>query len=114
MLTCYIIDDEPHAIKSLTAYVEKTPLLQILGSSQDPQEALAHFQHTNQYADITFLDIEMPQISGLQLSTMLKEKTTIVFTTAHPGFAVNAFELGIGDYLLKPFSYERFLNVSTK
>ncbi|MGZ5221246.1 MAG: LytR/AlgR family response regulator transcription factor, partial [Chitinophagaceae bacterium] len=109
MLTCYIIDDEPHAIRSLQAYIDKTPLLQLSGYNEDPLAALAHFQQTNEYADITFLDIDMSGISGIELSSILKGKTAIVFTTAHPDFAIEAFELEISDYLLKPFSYERFI-----
>lgn len=108
MLTCYIIDDELHSIKSLSAYVSKTPLLHLIGHSENPFEALSHFQkHT--YPDITFLDVEMPEISGIEVSTILKGKTAIVLTTAHPNFAIEAFELDISDYLLKPFSYQRFI-----
>lgn len=109
MLTCYIIDDELHAIKSLLAYIDKTPLLQVIGYNENPLEALSYFQDTGVYADIIFLDIDMPQISGIEVSTILKGKTIIVFTTAHPNFAIEAFELEINDYLLKPFSYERFI-----
>ena len=114
MLTCYIIDDEPHAIKSLRAYVEKTPALQLLGSNENPLAALADFQESNTYPDITFLDIDMPQISGLELSGILNGHTAVVFTTAHPGFALEAFELNISDYLLKPIAYPRFLKCIQK
>lgn len=109
MLTCYVIDDEPHAIRSLLAYIEKTPLLQVTGTNENPLAALSHFQETNEYPDITFLDIDMSGISGIELSSILKGKTAIVFTTAHPDFAIEAFEMEISDYLLKPFSYERFV-----
>lgn len=114
MLSTYIIDDEPHAIKSLLSYIEKTPSLQLMGYNEDPLAALTHFQETGVYPDITFLDIDMPQITGIELSQLLKDKTTIVFTTAHPGFALDAFELGITDYLLKPISYQRFLKCVQK
>jgi two-component system LytT family response regulator len=109
MLTCYVIDDEAHAIKSLVSHIEKTPLLQLLGTSQDPLQALSQMEEKNQYPDITFLDIDMPQISGLELSSMLKDKTSVVFTTAHPHFAVDAFEMEASDYLLKPIAFHRFL-----
>ena len=109
MLTCYIIDDEQHAIKSMLVYIEKTSLLKVVGYHQNPLEALSHFQETNSYPDITFLDIDMPQMSGIELSTFLKGKTAIVFTTAHPNFAIDAFEMDISDYLLKPVSFQRFL-----
>jgi DNA-binding LytR/AlgR family response regulator len=114
MLTCYVIDDESHAIKSLVSYIRRTPLLQLTGTSEDPLQALAYFQEKNHYPDITFLDIEMPQLSGIELSAFLKDKTAIVFTTAHPNFAIDAFELDISDYLLKPFSFERFLKCVSK
>lgn len=114
MLSCYVIDDEPHAIKSLTAYINRTPALELLGSSEDPLEALSVLQKENKFPDITFLDIEMPQLSGLELGRLLKDKTAVVFTTAHPNFAVEAFELDISDYLLKPISFERFIKCITK
>lgn len=114
MLRCYVIDDESHAIKSLVAYIGRTPLLQLMGSSENPLDALALFQRTNDYPDITFLDIEMPQLSGIELGTLLKDKTAVVFTTAHPNFAIEAFEMDISDYLLKPISFERFLKCVNK
>jgi len=109
MKTCYIIDDESHAISNLQGYIEKTPGLELIGYNQNPLEALAGFQENDSYADITFLDIDMPQISGIEMSAMLQKKTTIVFTTAFPNFAIDAFDLDVSDFLLKPFSYERFL-----
>jgi len=114
MLTCYIIDDEPHAIKSLRSYIEKTPVLELAGSSENPLEAVRLFEQSGKYADITFLDIDMPQISGTELSMQLKSKTKIVFTTGYANFALEAFELNAYDYLLKPFSYDRFLKCVTK
>jgi DNA-binding LytR/AlgR family response regulator len=114
MLTCYVIDDEAHAIKSLVAYINRTPVLQLTGFSENPLDALSFFQQQKQYPDITFLDIEMPQVSGIELGKMLRDKTAVVFTTAHPDFAVGAFELDISDYLLKPFSFERFLKSVNK
>jgi DNA-binding LytR/AlgR family response regulator len=114
MLSCYIIDDELHAIKSLTAYIEKTPGLNLIGYHQNPLSALASFREKNEYADITFIDIDMPQLSGIELSALVKDKTAVVFTTADPAFALEAFELGIRDYLLKPFSFQRFLKCIEK
>lgn len=114
MLTCYVIDDEPHAIKSLVAYINRTPTLQLTGYSENPLDALLLFQEQNKYPDITFLDIEMPQLSGIEIGKMLKDKTAVVFTTAHPNFAVEAFELDISDYLLKPISFERFVKCVSK
>jgi len=114
MLTCYIIDDEMHAIRGLIAYLEKTPFLQLAGYNNDPLKALSYFTETGQYPDITFLDIDMPNLSGLELAALLKGKTAIVFTTAHTDFALTAFDLEIHDYLLKPFPYHRFLKCVEK
>jgi DNA-binding LytR/AlgR family response regulator len=114
MLNCYIIDDEEHAIKSLVAYIEKTAHLKLMGYSNNPLDALSLFQEKKIYPDITFLDIDMPQMSGIELSALLKDKTAIVFTTAHPNFAIDAFEMDIIDYLLKPISFQRFLKCIDK
>lgn len=114
MRTCYIIDDESHAISNLQDYIEKTPGLELMGYNQNPLEALAGFQENDIYPDITFLDIDMPQISGIELSPMLKGKTIVIFTTAFPNFAIDAFDLDVSDFLLKPFSYERFLKCINK
>lgn len=100
MRTCFIVDDEPHAINSLKSYVNKTPGLELTGFSENPLEALAYFQNNNVYADITFVDIDMPHLSGIELSAILKGKTEIVFTTAFPNFAPEAFEFEISGYLL--------------
>lgn len=113
-MTCFIIDDELHAINGLKSYVERTPFLELLGTSQEPLAALSHFQQTGVYPQITFLDVEMPELSGIELSGLLAGRTKVVLTTAHPGFAVAAFELAVSDYLLKPFSYQRFLKCVQK
>ncbi len=107
--TCYIIDDELHAIETLKAYIEKTPGLELIGSSTNPLEALALFRDTGKYADITFLDVDMPQLQGTEVAVLLGNNTHIIFTTAYQDYALNGFELGVSDFLLKPFPYERFL-----
>jgi DNA-binding LytR/AlgR family response regulator len=108
-MTCYVIDDEMHAIKSLMTLIEKTPEITCVGFQQNALQALKTLGQSASFPDITFLDIDMPEISGLDVSLQLTSKTRIVFTTAHPNFAVQAFELGIEDYLLKPISYQRFI-----
>lgn len=114
MLTCYVIDDELHAIKSLIAYIEKTSLLQLIGYQENPVEALSMFQNTGVFPDILFLDVDMPQLSGIELASIITGKTSIVLTTAHPNFALEAFEMEISDYLLKPISFARFLKCINK
>jgi DNA-binding LytR/AlgR family response regulator len=113
MITCYIIDDEAHAIQILTKYIEQTPGLELLGSSENPLEALQVFRETR-YADITFIDVDMPQLSGIDLSELLQNKTTVVFATAYDKYAIQAFEKGAFDYILKPISYDRFLKCINK
>lgn len=109
MFTCYVVDDEPHAIETLVSYIEKAPGLELLGSSTNPLEAL-DLINTSVHPDITFLDIDMPQLSGLDLAGLISDRTAVIFTTAFPNYALGAFEKNAVDYLLKPISFERFLN----
>nr|WP_295873279.1 LytTR family DNA-binding domain-containing protein [uncultured Chitinophaga sp.] len=113
MISCYIIDDELHAIQVLAKYIEQTPGLLLAGSSENPLEALQIFRE-NGHADITFVDIDMPQISGMELSELLQGETSIVFATAYDKYALQAFEKNAFDYILKPISYERFLKCINK
>jgi len=113
MISCYIIDDEPHAIQVLSRYIEQTPGLQLAGTSDNPLKSLQVFRE-NGYADITFIDIDMPQLSGLDLSELLYNQTAIVFATAYDKYALQAFEKNAFDYILKPISYERFLKCINK
>lgn len=108
MISCYIIDDESEAIGLLREYIEKTPGLELAGSSQNPVTAMDEI--TGPLApDITFMDIDMRQLSGLELAGLVNLYTTVVFTTGFPEFALQAFEKEAFDYLLKPINYERFL-----
>lgn len=113
MLSCYVIDDEPHAYQALAKHIEATPGLQLQGFSENPLEALEIFREKG-YADITFIDIDMPQLSGLELSELLVNKTQIVFATAYDKYALQAFDKSAVDYILKPISYERFLKCINK
>lgn len=107
-IRCYVIDDESDAIALLKNYIEATPGLELSGSSEDPLNALDHLTSA-QGPDITFVDIDMRQLSGLELAGMVNLYTTVIFTTAYPQFALQAFEKEAFDYLLKPIDYERFL-----
>jgi len=106
-LTCYIVDDEAGAITLLQEYIERTPGLELIGSSLDPVAALDYLTGPNA-PDITFLDVDMRLLSGMDLAGMVNLYTTVVFTTAFPQYAVEAFEKEAFDYLLKPITYERF------
>lgn len=111
--SCYVIDDESPAIEALVDFIKKTPGLELAGNSQNPLLALENFRNGTK-ADITFLDIDMPELSGLDVADLLKDQTAIIFTTAHSGYAVEGFDKNISDFLLKPISYQRFLKAVNK
>ncbi len=110
-LTCIIIDDEKPAIELLEAFVDKSQLTN-LGSFQNPLEALEFLQ--NEMVDIVFCDIQMKELSGLSLAEMKKGTSQFIMTTAYEEFALKGYELNVCDYLLKPFSFERFLQAVNK
>ncbi|GAA4312334.1 LytTR family DNA-binding domain-containing protein [Compostibacter hankyongensis] len=114
MIKCYVIDDEEHAVKVLSRFIERTPELHFLGSETDPLEAWNKMENQSVAPDITFLDVDMPQISGINLAELIRTKTEIIFTTAYPDYAIQAFERDALDYLLKPVTYERFLKAISK
>ncbi|QXV63906.1 response regulator transcription factor [Mucilaginibacter sp. 21P] len=108
MLTCYIVDDEYHAIESLTDIILNTPGLELLGSTDKPLSALEVI-NSQQAPDLTFVDIDMPQISGIEFAGLINMYSTVIFTTAYPNFSLEAYDKQGFDYLLKPITYERFL-----
>ncbi|TGE21090.1 LytR/AlgR family response regulator transcription factor [Hymenobacter metallicola] len=112
MISCLIVDDEQGAIDILKTFIEKTPFLTLAGSTTNPIEALSMVQ--DQVIDLIFLDIHMPQISGLDFMRLLKGKSKVILTTAYSEFAVEGFELEALDYLLKPIAFERFLKAAQK
>lgn len=105
-ITCYIIDDEPLAQEILAEYIAKVPFLVLKGTFMSPLEATG--QIDKEKPDLLFLDINMPDIDGLSFIPMLNPKPMIILTTAYDQHALKAFELEVKDYLLKPFSFERF------
>lgn len=113
-LSCYIVDNEEYAINHLVKYIHNTAGLVLSGSETDPVEALRKINTGAIRADVTFLDIDMPQLSGLDLAQLIQPYTNIVFTTAHEEFALKAFDTDVIDYLLKPISYPRFLKAIQK
>jgi len=106
MLNCIIIDDEPLARKGLKEYIQDVPFLQMLGEFDNPVKAAEIL--LGQKIDLVFLDIQMPKITGLEFVKTLPSPPMIIFTTAYPQYAVEGFELSAIDYLLKPFSFDRF------
>ena len=111
-ISCIIVDDEPLAQKGLKEYVTDTPSLQLAAVCDNA--AQAHHYITTHAVDLVFLDIEMPGISGIELIKTLAGKPAVIFTTAYPQYAVQAYELDVVDYLVKPISFERFLKAVNK
>jgi DNA-binding LytR/AlgR family response regulator len=112
MLHAIAIDDEPVALEVIRQHCQHIPFIQLEGAFTDPHKAIAwlHQGHT----DLLFLDIQMPDLSGLELLKVLQPRPITIFTTAYSEHAVQGFELDALDYLLKPFSAERFLKACQK
>lgn len=106
-LTCAIIDDEPLAVSLLESYVLKTPFLDLQGTYNSALDALSDLRERP--VDLIFLDIQMPELSGLEFSRILNGDTRIIFTTAFEQYAVDSYRVNALDYLLKPISYPDFL-----
>lgn len=111
-LQCIIADDEPIARQILESYIADTPHLELVASCKNAFEVLEVLQEKQ--VDILFLDINMPKLSGLSLLKTMQHKPNVIITTAYPEYAVEGFELSVTDYLLKPFSLERFLQAVGK
>jgi DNA-binding LytR/AlgR family response regulator len=111
-LSCIIVDDEPVARKILQEFTEQVPFLDLLGKFESAMKA-EEFLKTNR-PDIIFLDIEMPKVSGLQMLKRVNIESMVILTTAFPQYALDGYELDIIDYLLKPFSWQRFLKAVQK
>jgi DNA-binding LytR/AlgR family response regulator len=107
MYTCAIIDDEPLARKIISDYLAEIDDFEVVFNSGKPVEGLSFIQQNQ--IDILFLDINMPKLSGIKLASLIPGDTQIVFTTAYPEYAVEAFEVQAIDYLVKPISIGRFL-----
>jgi len=109
---CLIVDDEPPAIRVLLSYVENMDNLELVGTCYNALEAMQQLkQHP---VDLIFLDINMPRLLGTEFIRTLRNPPRVIFTTAHKDYALEGFELDAVDYLLKPFSFERFLKAVNK
>lgn len=111
-LQCIIIDDEPLPLVLLSDYIKKTPFLQLAGNYSNPLDALTAIQQNQ--VDLIFLDIQMPELNGVQFMELINGKCKVIFTTAYPNYALKGYELDVLDYLLKPISFERFLKAVGK
>lgn len=111
-LNCAIIDDEPLALEMMSDYVQKTPFLTLTGTYNSAVQAIKTIRENP--VDLLFLDIQMPELSGLEFAKVLPKRTKVVFTTAFPQYAVEGYEVEAFAYILKPISYEAFLKVAKR
>ena len=107
MINAIAVDDEPVALDIIKTHAEKVPFINLKGTFLSAMDALAYIK--KEPVDLVFLDISMPDISGLEFAEMVKHQTQVIFTTAYPEHALKGFELAATDYLLKPINFARFL-----
>lgn len=112
ILNCWIVDDEPLALELLSSYVQKTPFLSLTGKFSNAVQAMKEMNDTQ--IDIIFLDIQMPEVNGMEFARFVEANTRIIFTTAFSEYALDGYKVNAIDYLLKPFSYADFLDASKK
>jgi two-component system response regulator LytT len=108
MITTIAIDDEPLALQLVTGYIGKTPGLKLIGKFDNPIDASEFL--VNNPVDLIFVDIQMPDLSGIEFTRLMGKGPKVIFTTAYEKYALEGYKLEIVDYLLKPFSYEEFLS----
>ncbi len=111
-ISCVVVDDEPMALNLVESYVEKTPFLELKKKCGSAIEAMEFIK--NEPVDLLFLDIQMPDLTGIEFSKMLPKETRVIFTTAFDQYALEGFKVEALDYLLKPFDYAEFLTAANK
>lgn len=112
MISVIAIDDEPLALQLVTGYIKKTPGLKLVGEFDNPIDATEFLRDTK--VDLIFVDIQMPDLSGIEFTRLMEKGPKVIFTTAFEKYALEGYKLEIVDYLLKPFSYEEFLTAVQK
>lgn len=112
MIRCLAVDDEVYASEIIASFINKTPFLELVGTTTNAFEALNLVQ--NGEVDLVFLDIQMPELTGIQFLKICGDKCKVILTTAYPEYALDGFDLDVVDYLLKPISYERFYKAAQK
>ncbi len=110
--TCLIVDDEQPARHLMQEYVKKVPALELIGMCKNPMEAMEILRA--EQIDIMFLDIQMPELTGVEFLKILQNKPAVIFTTAYSEYALEGYQLDVIDYLVKPFPFERFLKAVNK
>lgn len=106
MIRCLVVDDEPLALDILEDYISKVHFLQLVKTTTNPIEALQLVQQDQ--IDLVFLDVQMPELTGLQFLKIINGKCQVILTTAYPEYALDGYELDVVDYLLKPIAFDRF------
>ena len=114
MINCITIDDEPLALKQIESYINKTPFLELNASFESSIEALSYLQDNSNSVDLMFVDINMPDLNGMDFVKSLNNPPKIIFTTAYSEYALEGFKVDALDYLLKPIDYAAFLKAANK
>ncbi len=112
VIRCAVVDDEPLALGLMASYVKKTPFLKLVGAYSSAVQAMQEMH--DHIVDLIFLDIQMPELNGLDYSRMIPQQTRVVFTTAFNQYALDGYKVNALDYLLKPVSYPDFLQAANK
>ncbi|RFZ92470.1 DNA-binding response regulator [Mucilaginibacter conchicola] len=112
MIRCLVVDDEPLALNILEDYISKIPFLQLVKATTNPIEALTMVQDGG--IDLVFLDVQMPELTGIQFLKIANGKAKVILTTAYPQYALEGYELDVVDYLLKPIAFDRFYKSAQK
>lgn len=111
-LNCLVVDDEPLARNLLSDYVKKVPHLHLVGTAENALAAMKFLRENS--IDLVFLDIQMPELTGINMLKSLQVRPKVIFTTAYSEYALESYELDVVDYLLKPITFERFLKATEK
>ena len=112
MIRCLAVDDEAYATKMIADYIAKVPYLELAGTTTNAIDALSRIQIGD--IDLVFLDIQMPELTGIQFLKLCGNKCGVILTTAYSEYALEGFELNVIDYLLKPIAFDRFLKAAQK
>lgn len=110
--SCIIIEDEPLALERTKSFVDKIPFLNLIGTFENALDGLAYLKANK--VDLLFLDINMDELSGIELLESSKIESQVIITTAYQEYAIKGYELNVTDYLLKPFTFDRFLKAVNK
>lgn len=112
ILNCWIVDDEPLALSLIESYVQRVPFLKLTGKYSNALSAMKHI--AGEKVDVLFLDIQMPEVNGMEFARVLDDHTRLIFTTAFSEYALEGYKVNAMDYLLKPFSFSDFLTAARK